>query len=202
MIQHSFFDDMEHDEEKATAKLLKENRQYFLTYMNHNFQNIPSQDAESIYTDSIVEVWEQVKRGKLTRENLTVDIKTYIVAIGKVKAMHYLSERKMILPFTHVFTPDSGEYDTSVIDNLSATIPDYGNSIDRSRVRELLEKIDQKCRRLLELFAVAGASMEAIAIQLKLKNANAAKTQKYRCTSALKILYEKTFGEKLEEITL
>lgn len=185
----NYFEEILLDENKATEALLKEYKHYFLNYIGHHFQNIDHDEAYNIYIDTITEVWEQVKRGKLTAENLNASMGTYIVAIGKTKALHFLKENNRTLTFTQVGTSNNGEYDQNLIDTICATAPDYGSDIDRRLIRSLFDRIDKKCRRLLHLFYVVGASMESIAIELKLKNADAAKTQKYRCITNLKNLY-------------
>lgn len=185
----NYFEEILQDENKATEALLKEYKHYFLSYLGHHYPNINHDEAYNIYIDTIVEVWEQVKRGKLTAENLTADMGTYIVSVGKNKAKHFLMENKRTQTFTQIEASCGDKYDQPLIDTISATVPDYGNDIDRRLLRTLFDQISEKCRRLLHLFAVVGASMEAIAIELKLKNAYAAKTQKYRCITSLKNLY-------------
>ena len=177
------------DENKATEALLKEYKHYFLNYIGHHFQNIDRDEAYSIYIDTITEVWEQVKRGKLTADNLTAGMGTYIVAIGKIKAKHFLKEQNRTLTFTQMEASGNDEYDQPLIDTICATAPDFGNDADRLIIRSLFDRISEKCRRLLHLFYVVGASMEAIALELGLKNANAAKTQKLRCITSFKNLY-------------
>ncbi|MCQ2369458.1 MAG: sigma-70 family RNA polymerase sigma factor [Paludibacteraceae bacterium] len=170
------------DPERATAKLYDLYRYRFISYIQHQFSTLTAEDVEDIYNESILVVWENVGRGKLTSGNIRSSILTYIIGVGSLKAKHLLSERKD----TQFVELKDTDYE------FGAELVDYGESPVRQAVREILEKLDTRCRNLLDLFYTFGYEMATIAAKLGMPNADTAKAQKYKCMKRFEELYNST----------
>jgi len=182
MKEFDYFSEYQENPDKATSRLYEKFRSQFMTYISHRFSALSTDDIEDIYVDSVMVAWEKVGRGVLTRENMISAWNTYLIGVGKLKAVHLLSERKEII-------------EESVDDENAAQIADESESPLRQEVRELLDMLDRKCRELLEQFYVFGYTMEEIAKRMKMANANTAKATKYNCMKRFAELYNKLYGK-------
>lgn len=182
MKEFDYFSEYQKNPDKATSRLYEKFRSQFITYIGHKFCALSLDEIEDIYVDSVMVVWEKVGRGKLTLKNMTSNWNTYLIGVGKLKAIHLLSERKNIT-------------EASLDDDNVLQIADESESPLRQEVRELLDMLDRKCRELLEQFYVFGYTMEEIAKRMKMANANTAKAQKYNCMKRFTELYNKLYGK-------
>lgn len=170
------------DPERATLKLFDLCRYRFTSYISHQYSLLTAEEVDEIYNDSILVVWENVGRGKLTQANLDSTILTYLIGVGKRKAVHLLGNRKE----AQFYQIKDGD------DEAGVDLIDYGESPVRAAVREILEKLDSRCRNLLDLFYTYGYEMATIATKLGMPNADTAKAQKYKCMKRFEELYNQT----------
>ncbi len=182
MNEFDYISEYASDPERATAKLYDLYRYSFVNYIQHQFSTLTAEDVDDIYNDSILVVWENVGRGKLTHENIKSTMLTYLIGVGKRKAVHILSERKDL---QFVAVKDSEE-------KTGIDLVDFGENPIRMAVREILEKLDTRCRNLLDLFYAYGYEMATIAAKLGMPNADTAKAQKYKCMKRFEELYNST----------
>lgn len=182
MKEFDYISEYASDPERATTKLYDLYRYRFISYIQHQFSTLTAEDVEDIYNESILVVWENVGRGKLTSGNMRSSILTYIIGVGSLKAKHILSERKD----QHFVAVKGGD------DEPGVDLVDYGENPVRQAVREILEKLDTRCRNLLDLFYAYGYEMATIAAKLGMPNADTAKAQKYKCMKRFEELYNST----------
>jgi DNA-directed RNA polymerase specialized sigma24 family protein len=69
-----------------------------------------------------------------------------------------------------------------------------------SHARQALARMEEPCRRLIEMFYYGKKSMEEITRELNYKNAETAKNQKCRCMKRLRKIYEEEHNRTLIEI--
>ena len=62
----------------------KDNRNLFEAYFHKHFPST-SVDIGDLYQETILELWSQIMDGRLTQSTLTVDISSYLIAIGRNK---------------------------------------------------------------------------------------------------------------------
>lgn len=62
----------------------KENRDLFIAYFNKHFPSSRVEIAD-VYQEAILELWQQIMKGVLTQANLSGDIVTYLISIGRNK---------------------------------------------------------------------------------------------------------------------
>ena len=133
-----------------------------------------------VYQDTVIRLWENIQRGRITLDNLTSDLTGYLFGIGENVLREQLRKKKEIS-----------------LDDLPE-IPDYVDRYvnifeinERNRaIRDLVDSMDKPCAPLLLKFYWEGYSMDEIAIQLGYANANSAKTQKNKCMNKLKALFK------------
>ena len=125
-----------------------------------------------VYQDTVIRLWENIQRGRITLDNLTSDLTGYLFGIGENVLREQLRKKKEIL-----------------IEDLPES-PDPGNDILQDEIKEVVEAMDNPCAPLLLKFYWEGYSMDEIAIQLGYANANSAKTQKNKCMNKLKAIFK------------
>lgn len=69
---------------RAFNRFDSDNKSLFRAYFNKHFPGIKVEISE-IYQEALMELWAQIREGRLTREKLTVDISTYLLSVGKIK---------------------------------------------------------------------------------------------------------------------
>ena len=125
-----------------------------------------------VYQDTVIRLWENIQRGRITLDNLTSDLTGYLFGIGENVLREHLRKKKEIL-----------------IEDLPES-PDLGNDILQDEIKEVVEAMDKPCAPLLLKFYWEGYSMDEISIQLGYANANSAKTQKNKCMNKLKAIFK------------
>jgi RNA polymerase sigma factor (sigma-70 family) len=105
---------------------------------------------------------------------LTCKVKTYLYSICRNKWFYYLRKNKM-------------EYfDISEYADIPDQTPDMETWTRDQQLKELINKMGDPCRKVLLYYYFEGLSLEEIALQLNLKNANVAKVRRFRCMAKLK----------------
>lgn len=184
-----YFAEYAQNQDRATTHLFDTYKAEFYRLIAYQFPLLCRADVEDLYLQSVVDVWEQVGRGKLTPNNMKVNWGTYLIAVGKLKAKHIISRQSGEVANVQLSDVENELADSSVSDLYDSDI--------RENVRELLDKLDEKCRKLLKMFYMYDYRMEQISKHLGLPNADAAKAQKYRCVGKFKEIYEKINGTSL-----
>ncbi len=163
-------------------------RTSFLLFVRSYFPNFSMQDAEEIYNDSFLVVYNNIQSGKLS--NLTCSLQSYINQIGKYKIFDFYKKRNIKTDYIEDFT-----------------ISDIGSNIDeiwedasterRIEIYKFVEEMeDVKCKKIIFLYYYDGWSMDAIAKGMEMKSANVAKTTKSRCMRKIKSVLRKLLMKK------
>lgn len=128
--------------------------------------------ALDIYHDSIIALYENIKRGKLN--DLKSSIKTYLYAIGKYKIFAYL---KLV---------QHEQYDgAELIEEIK--LFEIETSEERLKLlQRAYQKLGLKCQQILHLFYYNGLSLEDIQVQMSYESKDTVKSQKSRCLKQLK----------------
>lgn len=154
-------------DEKAFYDLYRLYRDSFLDWATFSY-NISPEDTKDIYQEAFVILWINIHEGRLT--HLTADIKTYIYSIGKHLIINFIKKRSRSVTF-----------DPTELINLSYHPFEMTEERDHNRrmVEEHLSKLDEKERRILEMYYIEEKDMKTIASELGYKNADVAKKRKY-----------------------
>ena len=130
-----------------------------------------------VYQDTVVRMWENIQRGKITLETLS-SIDGYLYGIGKNVGLEKFRDNKNIIDDDQiVLLPDSD--DSFIDDELEE---------QQKEIREVVYKMGKPCAPLLLKFYWDAQSWEDIAAELGYANANSAKTQKNKCMNKIKSL--------------
>ncbi|MFV0554896.1 MAG: RNA polymerase sigma factor [Mangrovibacterium sp.] len=172
---------LQQNDERASSRLYDKYRaKFFGTIRKYAPKN--EDYLSELYQESYIVLWENVSCGKLTPENLTSSLSTYLIAIGKFKLM---AKNRKDEKFSH----------EDFMEKYAPLLSDEQDSEQTERnalVQSVVDKLGEPCSTLLDKFYWESLSGNDIAIQLNYKNADSVKTQKSKCMSKLKLTIRKT----------
>ena len=146
---------------------------YSSVYMDEDF-------LADIYQDTVVRLWENIQREKISLENLTSDIAAYLMGIGENVLREALRKKKEV----------SIEDLPELPDYTKKFISAYEINERNKAIRKLVDSMEEPCAPILLDFYWRGYSMEEISKRLGYANANSAKTQKNKCMNKLKAIFK------------
>ena len=148
---------------------LKKVRHYIVS------NNGSKEDANDIFQDTVIVLFNQIRSDKFNTSN-SIDAFIYTVArnlwIDKVRR-----DKKM----THYDSPD--EF-ASLTDNHNL-LDDLIKKEKSAAMKEVFEKLDEKCRKILSYVIYEKRSMKEIAELMGYSSDDVAKTNHYRCKGYL-----------------
>ncbi|WP_020530459.1 RNA polymerase sigma factor [Flexithrix dorotheae] len=156
----------------------------FLGLILRKFNKLTREDAEDIFSESMVALYENITNGRLNEENLSSTLKTYLFQIGINKTLAFVKK-------------DNRFNDIKIeISKSSETFYDEENEHFENEteqkfkiVETCLTDLGNPCKRLLELHYYHKKRMIEIAELLNYKNADVAKNQKAKCMKRLRKLF-------------
>lgn len=169
------------------SRLYESYRALFFGYFRKHY-NKDDDYIIDLYQDACIALWQNVQNGKLTPDNLTSSLETYLIGIGKYTLMAKDRKYKEILN-EHEIAAYTEYYDEeSLQDEIEC------NEIIETTVKNMGEP----CCTLLDKYYWEELSGDEIAILMNYKNADTVKTQKYKCMQKLKtVLVQKMNNHKL-----
>ncbi len=147
--------------------------------------------AKDVFQVAITIFYENIVSGKLVK--LSSSVKTYLFAIGKNK-LHENNVAK--------------ERDLRIQNHVEHTIRDgfrleaFGdeNQEEKEAMYDQLEnaltELGEPCRTVLEMYYYRDMGIEDIAKSMQYKSTDSAKTQKYKCLTRLKKIFQHTLLKK------
>lgn len=145
------------------------------------FSNFTQDDIDDIFQGSCIVLMQKVKSGAMTvsREGALF---SYLVQIGKLTACN-LIRKKSSLSIEDVVT---------IPDNLHKEDKDYDISVDEKQqaqnefIDRVFEKLPQECKTLFKHYFWGHKTMDEIASILGMRNADSAKSKKFKCMKKVK----------------
>lgn len=134
------------------------------------------------YQKAFIAFYYNVRDGKLVE--LSSTIKTYLFAIGKNMMREQMKSRTVAMDIVEERTA-LDEVDTSIMDQ-------YEHHHAQSTVQNLLARIGEPCKTVLELFYFRGFSTESIASEMGYKTDQIAAKRKFICLKQLRTMMEAT----------
>src|SRR3990172_6468093 len=161
-------DRIRNGDEEVLVDLYQSNRKPILNLVSKNSGT--HDDAEDLLQESLIVLWERVRAGRFEQN---AKLSTFLFATARNlwfgRLRHKARETiREIDPEDH-------------LDNSPSALEGLVTIEETAMVREALGKIGEQCRKLLLLFYWEELSMEVIAQQLGLANAETAKAKKYQC---------------------
>ncbi len=174
--------EMKKGNSKLVASLYKQYKGDFVRWIR-NKTSCSEELAVDVFQDSILALYENIKKGKIVAFDYTV--KTYLFGIGKKVYLLHLRRLKQER-FQTVSLEDNG-VDTN---QLNIQIP-VNNLSEKKSLLTLLLKMKDPCKSILYMFYYKEFKIKEIAEELKYKNENVVRVQKARCMTALRKAYSK-----------
>ncbi len=157
-------------------KLYEDYREMFEKWAKKHYQCDDELIVEA-YQTAFIAFYYNIKGGRL--KTLNSSIKTYLFAIGKNTLRELLKDKHQhMLPLE---TDRYEELDTTLLDR-------YKDEANKSLVSELLRKIGDPCKTVLELYYLKEYSMESIALRMGYKSEQIAAKRKFICLQQLRKL--------------
>lgn len=151
-------------------------RNEFIHWAVHNY-SCTEPEARDVFQETVIRFYQNSTSGKL--QVLTSDLKTYLWAIGKYQLLNLIKYKNKTVTFS---SPE-------LINEIDRTDSSGEESEQESRNKELVSRclafLDDKSRRVIELYYLEGKDMASIAEELGYKNADVAKKKKYEVMKKL-----------------
>ncbi|MFK7905700.1 MAG: RNA polymerase sigma factor [Chitinophagales bacterium] len=149
-------------------------REEFIHWTRWKF-NCKEADSIDVFQETMIAFYENVVNDKIVEFQSSV--KTYLFAIGRNILLKRFRDEKGQTEELEVLT--------NVADTLQ--IEDSINLNERQKaITELLDKLGEPCKTLLQLFYYQKFSTESIAKTMQYKNESVVKNQKVRCIKRLR----------------
>lgn len=148
----------------------------FFSFIRKTCTTIDERSIEDIYHTALIELQQNILYGRLTENNLTCSLQTYLNSIGYNVAMCNLRKQRIV----YVEQPENLQHGT--YNPLPLIIENENYKI----IYHVISEMGKPCAPILLAFYWHNLSMEKIAKKLGYSNADSVKTQKARCMSKLK----------------
>lgn len=178
--------DLKHNKE-AISVFFKKNREPFIAYLLKQYSSLRREDAEDLYQESFLVLYQNVVSGKLTE--LTSSLSTYLFRIGinKTNDRFKLNENKQTCSLEeHPEVASWGKIGMEFLEDM--------DSEKEKIVYEVIDNMESPCREMLFGFYYDKYDMEELASRLGYKDASVAKASKYKCIQKIKNVIKKSFS--------
>ncbi len=173
---------------------IADNRGRTLAFLVSRYSELSEEDAEDIYQESSVILYQNIKNGKVGK--LSNSLYTYFLRICINFALKHVYKKGK---HTTLGINDQDVVQRSMVSqakvdsilNTAAACEDSEMMERKSKlVHAILEAMTQQCQRLLWSFYADDLSWSTIADMTGMANANSAKSSANRCRNAFKAKYE------------
>lgn len=151
-------------------KIYLEVKPLFVKFAQDKYKNIAYAVIEDVFQDTIIDLYNNIKTGAL--EEIHTSLSSYLIYIGNAKLGAYLQDSKLKIANDAYFAENAVEFD------------EYDQKIDKA-VKFILTKMNDSCKKILNLFYFNKKSLDEIAHLLGYKNGDVVKVQKSRCISSI-----------------
>lgn len=172
------------NDQRNISRFYTEYRDDFLHDIGSYYRIINSELISEIFQESVIRLWKNIRSDKLNENTLTSSLAGYLFSIGRNVALEIF--RQEGIRFEKPIEESENEA------SKKATVAEdwlWRESEQQVAVRSAVYAMEEPCAPLLLLFYWDRLSWEDIAVQLNYKDANSAKTQKYKCIQKLKALF-------------
>lgn len=169
------------NDQKAISRFYNDYRNGFFHDIGLRFHNLNAELLAEIFQESVIRLWKNIGTGKLTPETLSSTLAAYLYCIGRNVAMEVFRREGIFLK------TDLDEKTMAELASDSVADIWFGRESEQEvAVRKAVYAMGEPCAPLLLLFYWDKLTWEDIALQLHYKDANSAKSQKYKCIQKLK----------------
>lgn len=161
------------------TRFYRQYREDTYSYVLKDFKIRLEEDREDIFQEAVTRLWENVQRGKLSKETLTSSLYVYFRhVVDNVTKEHI---RKQM----HYLVMDIENERVRDVDNVGMEKMHYTEDERVKLVRRAVNEMGTPCAPLLLGFLWDKKSMATLAEELGYSGADSAKTQKSKCMDKL-----------------
>ncbi|MDJ1500529.1 RNA polymerase sigma factor [Xanthocytophaga agilis] len=173
------------DESKLMAIYRAYRNDFIFWAMRHFSCN--EEIAKDVFQVAITIFYENIMSGKLSK--LSSSVKTYLFAIGKNKLHENQVARERDLKIQQ-FEQDKIK-DGFQLENIEGETSEEKEGMYKMLEKALVE-LGEPCRTVLEMYYYQDLSIEELATKMDYKSTDSAKTQKYKCLTRLKKIFQES----------
>ena len=182
--------EMEESFDSIVRKYYNRLREPFVRKLTRQYPSMRLDTAKDIYQEAFMAVQDNIQRGKVRP---STDWNAYILAIGLNMASKEQRHGGITYQFGTVYDEDKEDGNNRLarkVEDIIKNMPEEeaalcNNPEVLSRLNNELEHTPDPCSKIVRLFYYTDASMEDIAKETGLKNAQTAKAKKSQCMTDL-----------------
>ena len=165
-----YFQAFLNSDNKLLTEFYDKNQKSFLQFVGK--YQLDKDKRCDVYQDAFCTLWENIYKGKITREKLNVKLFSYLCGIGKNLVSKYVED---------IIIDELDDGILKIVDDRN------DDDIERQeKVDEVIEQLKEPCKSIFNLYYFKHNSLTEIASKLGYKDVTVAKTQKYRCMEKVK----------------
>lgn len=181
---------MEENFEYIVRKYYNRLREPFLRKLTRQYPSMRLDIAEDLYQEAFIAVQDNIQRGKVRPDT---DWNAYILTIGLNMASKEQRHGGITDPFDAMYDDDKEDGNNRLarkVEDIIKEMPEEETALCNnpevlSRLGNELEHTPEPCGKIIRLFYYTDATMEDIAEETGLKNAQTAKAKKSQCMTDL-----------------
>ena len=167
LSDHKVIERIRQGDEQMLVYLYKN---HYTMIRNFILKNNGNEEAvEDVLQESVIAVWQNVQKSEFLLQS---KMSTYIMAIAKNL---WFKELRKMSKFKYV---DESEQQNSSAEPMKL-------DLDKHIIVQMVEDMDETCRKLLSYFYFDGFDNKLIAEKLGFANTNSVKSKKYQCFKKL-----------------
>jgi RNA polymerase sigma factor (sigma-70 family) len=187
MDDEKIISDLKNHDMSALQYIYQEYRREFTKWASYKY-TIDIEQAQDVFSEAVIDVYNNVIREKYKKSE-TASLKSYLFEVGKYKIVNILSTERISGTRLKMMANQQDKTVNNIFEQNK-------NQEIVNKVKELMELLDIKCRKVLTLYYFHCLSMEEIAREMDFKNDDVAKNKKLKCFRRIQQLaierYDKT----------
>ena len=170
-------------DERLLGQFFEKERCKLLAVLRNRL-SISTDDAEDIYQDACIALFDNIKRGKL--KTLTCSLSTYFTQICLNMGYNFVNRGHSITSFDQML--ENTQYDEYGLAQLEAVLGlgDGLSSEQTAMMRDIVQDLPYPCEDILWAYYGDDLSMKEIADVIGFNGADSVKSKKSQCMSKLK----------------
>lgn len=181
---HDWIGRIKSGDNEVLKEIYIEQREPFFAFIRKSFSNIQPEDLKELFQVSVVIMYDNIIKEKLTEA--TSAVKTYLFAIGRNKALELIKSRKGI---------EGGARDMlldHIVNDVEEGDAKRALENDILKMNDAIEELGDPCKSIIQSFYYRQWSMDKISKLLGYSNSATAKNLKYKCIKRLQRIFQNT----------
>lgn len=170
-------------DEELLGQFFEKERSKLLAVLRNRL-SISTEDAEDIYQDACIALFDNIKKGRL--KTLTCSLSTYFTQICLNMGYNFVNRGHSMTSFDQLL--DNTQYDEYGLAQLEAVLGlgDGLSSEQTAMMRDIVQDLPHPCEDILWAYYGDDLSMKEIADVIGFNGADSVKSKKSQCMSKLK----------------